>query len=122
MCLRRPGLGSRTPVPRWPGHSGGRTLGLKAEFRCSARKDLVSYGLKEVELQQEGHRLDAAGALYVPLTDNKRPNPITPLPLSVDTPVYKRNLPVEKRFEDSLKRERSEMTKVERMEEALSDS
>ena len=49
-------------------------------------------------MQQEGHRLDAAGALYVPLTDNKRPNPITPLPLSVETPVDKRNLSVEKRF------------------------
>ena len=39
----------------------------------------------EVELQHEGHRLDAACALYVPLMENKRLNPVTPSPRSIDT-------------------------------------
>ena len=88
---------------------------------CSARRYLAPYGLEEVELQHEGHKLDAAGTLYIPLRENKRLNPITPSLLSIDTPGDKRNLPVESRFEDALKRERSEVAEGERIGEALSE-
>ena len=65
-------------------------------------------------MQQSGHTLDAAGALDASLTtDYKRKNPVSPSPLSLDT--------VENRFEDTLKRERSDATEGEKMEEALSD-
>ena len=47
-------------------------LDLKVQSRCSTRKHRGLYVLEE--LQHEGHRLDAAGALYVPLLDYKRPN------------------------------------------------
>ena len=85
-------------------------------------KYLASYGLKEVELKQEVQKFDAADALYVPLTEYKRLNPFTTSPLSTCTPRYKRNLSVESRFEDALKRERSETTEGERMEEELSEA
>ena len=62
-------------------------LGLKAESRCSERKHLAPYGLKEVELQHDGHRLDAAGgALHVPLMEYKRTNTVLSSLLSIDTP------------------------------------
>ena len=84
---------------------------------------LAPYGLQEVELQYEGHKLEAAGSFYyVPLTEYKRLNPITPSPLSIDTLGQNINLHKENRFEDALKRERSEVTEGKRMEEALSES
>ena len=75
-----------------------------------------------MELAQEVQKFDAADALYVPLTEYKRLNPFTTSPLSVRTPGYKRNLSVKSRFEDALKRKRSETTEGERMEEALSEA
>ena len=44
-------------------------LALKDEIKFSTRKYLTSYGLQEVELQQEGWKLDAAGVLQVPLSE-----------------------------------------------------
>ena len=38
-------------------------LGLWAESICSTRKHLAPYGLQEAEIQHDGHKLDAAGAL-----------------------------------------------------------
>ena len=58
-----------------------------------------------MELKHEGCSLDAAGAFYVPLREYKKPNTVTPSTLSIDTPGDKRNLPVESRFEDALKRD-----------------
>ena len=69
--------------------------------------------MEEVKLQHEGHRLDAAGALYIPLRDHEKLNPITPLQLWIDTAGNKRNLPAENRFEDTLKRERLEAAEGE---------
>ena len=89
-------------------------LGLKAESIWSMGRHLAPYGLEEVELQHEGCRLDAAGALYVSLTEYKEQAPVTPLPLSIDTPGDKRNIPVESRFENALKRERPEVTEGEK--------
>ena len=69
---------------------------------------MALYGLQEVELQQQGRKLDAAGIFYVPLTEYKIADPTTTSPLSVGTPGDKRNLPVENRFTDALKREQDE--------------
>ena len=44
-----------------------------------------------VERRQEGKELDAAGQLYVALTEYKRLDTATPSPLSVDTPGDKRS-------------------------------
>ena len=57
-------------------------LGQKAEPRCSTRKHLALYGLEKAELQLEGHGLVFR---YVPLTEYRRPNPVTTSSLSVDT-------------------------------------
>ena len=52
-----------------PIHDHGRIivdeahLGFMAESRCSTRKHLAPYRLEEVELHNEGCRLDEAGAL-----------------------------------------------------------
>ena len=46
-------------------------------------------------MRQEGRELDAAGSLYVGLTEYKKQDPVTPSPLSVDTPEDKRSGPVE---------------------------
>ena len=89
---------------------------------CSARKNLAPYGTEEKELPLDGHKLEAAGALYIPLTEYKWLNSVTHSPLSIDTPAHKKNLPVECRFEDALTRERSEAAEGEKMEEALSES
>ena len=50
-------------------------LGLKVESICSTMKHLARE--VEVKLQHEGRRLDAACALYLPLTEYKSSNPIT---------------------------------------------
>ena len=41
-------------------------LALTIELKFSTRRHWEPYGLQEVELQQEGRKLDAAGVLYVP--------------------------------------------------------
>ena len=46
-------------------------LALKDEMKIGTRRHLAPYGLEEVELQQNGQKLDAAGALYVSLTEYK---------------------------------------------------
>ena len=89
------------------------------ELKRSTRKYLAPYGLKEVELKQEGQKFDAAD---VPLTEYRMLNPFTNSPLSIRTPGYKRNFSVESRFENALKRERSETTEGGNMEEALSEA
>ena len=96
-------------------------MGLKVELRCSTTRHLALYGFEEAELQHEGHTLDAAGAIYILLTKYKRPHPVTPSPLSNDTPRDKRNLPMEKKFKDALKRECSELTEGEKTKQALSE-
>ena len=49
-------------------------------------------------MRQEGKELDAAGPLYVALTEYKKTGPATPSPLSVGTPGDKRSGPVEDRL------------------------
>ena len=66
--------------------------------------------------------MDAAGVLYVPLTEYKVANPTTPSPLSVGTPGERRNLPVENRFTDALERDHAESGEGESMDETLGEA
>ena len=72
-------------------------------------------------MRQEGKELDAAGPLYVALTEYKKPDPTTPSPLSVGTPGDKRSGPVEDRFRRILERRRVESGE-ETMDETLSEA
>ena len=107
--LEKVGLESKLPI-----YDDGRVimeegqLALKDEMKFSTRKYLAPYALQEVELQKEGRKLDAAGVLYVHLTEYKVADPTTPSPLSVGTPRDKRSLPVENRFTDALQRDQAE--------------
>ena len=77
-------------------------IALKDDMKFATRKYRAPYGLEEFELRQEGKRLDAAGPLYVALTEYKKLDPSRPSPLSVGTPGDKRSHPVENRFRDAL--------------------
>ena len=65
-------------------------------------------------MKQEEKELDAAGSLYVVLTEHKKPNPATPSPLSVGTPGDKGSGPVENRFRDILEKRPADSVKQER--------
>ena len=62
---------------------------------------MITYGRKEIHLIDSRQQL---GVLYNPIGTEK--GAILPSPLSFDTPVDKRNLPVENRFEEALKKAR----------------
>ena len=100
------GLESKMPI-----YDSGRMimeeghLALQDEMKCGTRKHLSPYGLEEVEFQNKGRKLDAAGTLYVSVTEYKTGNPTTPSPISVGTSGDKRSLPVENRFKDALERD-----------------
>ena len=121
--LEKAGLESKLPI-----YDDGRMiveeshLALKDEMKFSARKYLAPNGLQEVELQQEGRKLDAAGVLHVPLTEYKAADPTTPSPLSVETPADKRSLPVENRFTEALERDQAMSGEGESMDENLSEA
>ena len=72
-------------------------------------------------MTQEGKELDAAGPLYVALTEYKKTDPATPSPLSVGTPGDRRSGPVEDRFKRILERRRAE-SEEESMDETLSEA
>ena len=93
-------------------------IALKDEMRFAIRKYRAPYGLQQVEMRQEGKELDAAGLLYVALTEYKKHDPATPSPLSLGTPGDKRSGPVEDRFRKILKRRRAE-SEEESMDETL---
>ena len=96
-------------------------IALKDEMKFATRRYRAPYGLEQVEMRQEGKELDAAGPLYVALTEYKKPGPTTPSPLSVGTPVDKRSGPVEDRFRRILERRRVESGE-ESMDETLSEA
>ena len=81
-------------------------IALKDELKFATRKYRAPYGLEQVEMRQEGEELDAAGPLYVALTEYKKSDPTTPSLLSVGNPGDKRSGPVEDRFRRILKRRR----------------
>ena len=95
-------------------------VALVDDMKFATRKYRAPYGLEQVEMRQEGKELDAAGQLYVALTEYKRLDPATPSPLSVDTPGDKRSGPVEDQFKRILERRRNE-SEEESMDETLSE-
>ena len=120
--LERAGLENMLPV--W---DGGRIIveeghiALKDEMKFATRRYRAPYGLEQVEMRQEGKELDAAGPLYVALTEYRKPDPTTPSPLSVGTPGGKRSGLVEDRFRRILERRRVESGE-ESMDETLSEA
>ena len=99
-----------------------RHIALKAdEMLFATRRYRAPYGLEQVERNQEGRKLDAAGPLYVARTEHKGTNPTTPSPLSVDTPGEKRSGTVEDRFKRILERREAE-SGDESMDETLSEA
>ena len=120
--IERAGLENMLPV--W---DDGRMIveeghiALKDEMNFATRRYRAPYGLELVEMRQEGKELEAAGPLYVALTEYKKPGPETPSPLSVGTPGDKRSGPVEDRFRRILEGRRIESGE-ESMEETLSEA
>ena len=120
--LDRAGLENKLPV--W---DDGRMIvqeghiALKDEMKFATRKYRAPYGSEQVKMRQEGEELDAAGPLYVALTEYKTSDPTTPRPLSVGTPGDKRSGPVEDRFRRILERRRAESGE-ESMDETLSEA
>ena len=73
-------------------------------------------------MKQEEKELNAAGPLYVTLTEYKKQDPVTPSPLSLGTPGDKRSGPMENGFRDALERKRAESEEGESMNETLSEA
>ena len=96
-------------------------IALTDDMKFATRKYRAPYGLEQVEIRQEGRELDAAGQLYVALTEYKKLDPATPSPLSVDTPGDKRSGPVEDLFKRILERRRVESGE-ESMDQTLSEA
>ena len=121
--LEEAGLENKLPI-----YDDGRMIleeghmALKDDMMFATRQYRAPYGLEELELRQEGKRLDAAGPLYVSLTEKKTANPTTPSPLPVGTPEDRRNLPMENRFTDALERDQPESGEGESMDETLSEA
>ena len=96
-------------------------IALKAdEVLFATRRYRAPYGLEQVERNQEGKKLDAAGPLLVALTEYKETGPAKPAPLSVDTSGDKRSGPVEDRFRRILERREAESGE-ESIDETLSE-
>ena len=66
-------------------------IALKDEIRFATRKYRAPYGLEQLEMKQEEKKLDAAGPLYVALTEYKKLDSPTSSYLSVSTPGDKRS-------------------------------
>ena len=96
-------------------------MALKDEMMFATKKYRTPYGLEQVEMKQEGKELDAAGLLYVALTEYKKQDPATPSPLSVGTTGDKRSGPVEDRFRKILEKRRAE-SEEESMDETFSET
>ena len=94
---------------------------LKDEMKFATWKYRAPYGLEQVEMRQGGRELDAAGSLYVAMTEYKKQDPATPSPLSVGTTGDKRSGPVEDRFRKILERRQAESGE-ESMDETLNET
>ena len=100
----------------------GGHIALKDEMKFSTRKYRAPYELEQPEMKQDERELDAAGPLYVALSEYEKPDPATPSPLSKGTPGDRRSNPVEDRFKDALERERAESKEGESKDETLSEA
>ena len=58
-------------------------IALKDEMKFTTRKYRAPYGLEQLVMKQGEKELNAAGPLYVALTEYKKQDPATPSPLSV---------------------------------------
>ena len=56
-------------------------IAFKDEMKFATRKYRAPYGLERLEMKQDEEELDAAGPLYVALTEYKKQDPATPSPL-----------------------------------------
>ena len=74
-----------------------------------------------IQFSPEEKELDAAGLLYVALTEYKKQDPATLSPLSVGTPGDKRSGPIEDRFREILERRRAE-SEAESMDETIKET
>ena len=74
-----------------------------------------------IQFSPEEKELDAAGLLYMALTEYKKQDPATPSPLSVGTPEDKRSGPIEDRFREILERRQAE-SEAESMDETVSET
>ena len=107
--LEEAGLENKLPI-----NNDGRMImeegqiALKDDMKFPTRKHRAPYGLEELELRQEGKRLDAAGPLCVSPTEYKKMDPKTSSPLSLGTPGDEKSFPVENRFKDVLERDQAE--------------
>ena len=97
-------------------------MALNDDMMFATRKYRAPYGLEESELRQKGKKLNAAGPLYVSLTEYKTADPTTPSPLFVGTPGDRRNRPVENRFTGALERKQPESREAESMDETLKEA
>ena len=52
-------------------------IALKDEMKLATRKYRAPFGLEQLEIKQEEKELEAAGPLYVALTEYKKQNPTT---------------------------------------------
>ena len=92
--LEEAGLENKLPI-----YDDGRMIveeahmALKDDMMFATRNYRAPYGLEELELRQEGKKVNAAGPLYVSFTEYKTSDPTTHLPLSVGTPGDRWNLP-----------------------------
>ena len=96
-------------------------IALKDEMKLATRKYRAPQGLEQLQMKQEEKELDAAGSLYVALSEYKKPDLATTSPLSVGIPGDKRGNPVEDRFKDALER-RTESEERESMDETLREA
>ena len=97
-------------------------IALKDEMKFATRKYRAPYGLEQLEMKPEEKKPDAAGPLYVALTEYKKLDPATTSPLSVGTPGDKRSNPVEDRFRNALEKKQAESEEGESMDETLSEA
>ena len=120
--LEEAGLENMSPVwdDGWMIMEEGH-IALNVEMKFATRKYRASYGLEQVEMRQEWKGLDAAGPLYMALTEHKKPGRTTPSLLSVGTPGDKRSGTVQDRFERILERSKAE-SEEESMDETLSEA
>ena len=121
--LERAGLENKLPV--WDDGriivNDGHIALRDDEILLATRKYRAPHGLEQVKKRQEEKELEAAGPLYVALTEHKGANPPTPSPLSVDTPRDKKSGTVEDRFRRILERREAE-SGDESMDETLSEA
>ena len=121
--LEEAGLENKLPI-----YDDGRIIveeghmALKDDMKFARRKYRAPYGLEELELRQDGKRLNAAGSLYVFLTEYKNADLTTPPPLSLGTPGSREKPPRRKQVQAGARKRASRISRGESMDETLSEA